>query len=213
VQIGVDIGGTFTDIVALDGSGRLSLAKVPSTPKDLLDGIAAATTKVLALAGAKPQAVERFIHGTTVATNAVLEQKGATTAILTTEGFEDVLELGRMKRSRMYDLDMDPEVPTFLAPRRRRLGIRERLDAKGGVLTPLSEDDVRAAVQTLRGQGVSAIAVCYLFSFVNPAHERRTREIIAALAPEISVSLSSEVDPTFREYERIPPSANTSGCA
>jgi N-methylhydantoinase A/oxoprolinase/acetone carboxylase beta subunit len=203
VQIGVDIGGTFTDIVALDTQGRLVLAKVPSTPKDLLDGIAAATTAVLARAGASPGDVERFIHGTTIATNAVLEQKGAVTAVLTTEGFEDVLELGRMKRSRMYDLAMDPEVPTFLAPRRRRLGVRERLDAKGRVLVPLNEDDVRAGVGTLRAQGVQAIAVCYLFSFVNPAHERRTREIIAELAPEISVSLSSEIDPTFREYERL----------
>ena len=145
--------------------------------------------------GARPADVERFIHGTTVATNAVLEQKGAVTAILTTEGFEDVLELGRMKRSRMYDLAMDPEVPTFLAPRRRRIGIRERLDARGQVLVPLDEDAVRAAVPALRAQAVQAIAVCYLFSFVNPAHERRTREIVAELAPEISVSLSSEVDP------------------
>src|SRR5688572_16704672 len=203
IQIGVDIGGTFTDIVALDAGGRLALAKVPSTPKDLLDGIAEATTRVLKLAGAAPADVARFIHGTTIATNAILEQKGATTAILATEGFEDVLELFRSKRSRMYDLGMDPEVPTFLAPRRRRLGIRERLDAKGRVLLPLHEEDVRAAVQTLRADGVAAIAVCYLFSFVNPAHERRTREIVAELAPELSVSLSSEVDPTFREYERL----------
>src|SRR5262245_31849072 len=155
------------------------------------------------MADARPGVVERFIHGTTVATNAVLEQKGAVTAVLTTEGFEDVLELGRMKRSRMYDLAMDPETPTFLAPRRRRVGVRERLDAKGRVLVPLNEADVRDAVQRLRAQGVSAIAVCYLFSFVNPVHERRTREIVATLAPEISVSLSSEVDPTFREYERL----------
>ena len=203
MQIGVDIGGTFTDIVALDARGRLTLAKVPSTPKDLLDGIAAATGMVLARAGAKPADVERFIHGTTIATNAILEQKGAVTAVLTTDGFEDVLELGRMKRSRMYDLAMDPEVPTFLAPRRRRLGIRERLDARGRVLAPLNEDDVRAAAARLSAQGVQAIAVCYLFSFVNPAHERRTREIIADVAPDISVSLSSEVDPTFREYERL----------
>jgi N-methylhydantoinase A len=203
VQIGVDIGGTFTDIVALDRAGRLALTKVPSTPKDLLEGIGAAVSRVLALAGARPGDVERFIHGTTVATNAILEQKGAVTAILTTEGFEDVLELGRMKRSRMYDLAMDPEVPTFLAPRRRRLGIRERLDARGQVLVPLDEDAVRRAVPALRAQAVQAIAVCYLFSFVNPAHERRTREIVAELAPEISVSLSSDVDPTFREYERL----------
>ena len=203
MQIGVDIGGTFTDIVALDAGGQLTLAKVPSTPKDLLDGIAAATRTVLTAAGAQAADVERFIHGTTIATNAVLEQKGAVTAIVTTEGFEDVLELGRMKRSRMYDLAMDPEVPTFLAPRRRRIGIRERLDAHGGVLVPLDEDDVRAAARRLRAQGVQAIAVCYLFSFVNPAHERRTREILAEIAPEISVSLSSDVDPTFREYERL----------
>src|SRR6266581_7497723 len=203
VQIGVDIGGTFTDIVALDGEGRLALAKVPSTPKDLLDGIGAAVGKVLALTGAPPGDVERFIHGTTVATNAVLEKKGAVTAILTTEGFEDVLEMGRQKRSRMYDLEMDPETPSFLAPGRRRVGIRERLDARGATLVPLDEGQVRAAVQTLRAQGVQAIAVCYLFSFVNPAHERRTRELCAEIAPEISVSLSSEVDPTFREYERL----------
>src|SRR5437868_8470821 len=203
MQIVVDIGGTFTDIVALDRGGRLALTKVPSTPKDLLGGIAAAVTNVLALAGGTPRDVERFIHGTTIATNAILEQKGAVTGVLTTEGFEDVLELGRMKRSRMYDLQMDPEVPTFLAPRRRRVGIRERLDARGRVLVPLTETDVRTAVQGLRAQGVQAIAVCYLFSFVNPAHERRTREIVAELAPDISVSLSSAVDPTFREYERL----------
>jgi N-methylhydantoinase A/oxoprolinase/acetone carboxylase beta subunit len=203
VQIGLDIGGTFTDIVALDRDGRLALTKVPSTPKDLLEGIGAATQRILEIAGANASDVERFIHGTTVATNAILEQKGAVTAVLTTAGFEDVLELGRMKRSRMYDLAMDPETPTFLAPRRRRVGVRERLDAKGRVLVPLHEDDVRESVLALRAQGVSAIAVCYLFSFVNPVHEQRTREIVAALAPEISVSLSSEVDPTFREYERL----------
>jgi N-methylhydantoinase A len=202
IQIGIDIGGTFTDIVALDGDGRLTLTKVPSTPKDLLQGIGDAVQRVLALAGAGPEAVERFIHGTTVATNAILEQKGAVTAVLATDGFEDVLELGRQKRARMYDLDMDVETPTFLAPRRRRVGIRERVDARGRVLIPLDEDHVRAEVARLRGQGVQAIAVCYLFSFVNPAHERRTRELAREVAPAISVSLSSEVDPTFREYER-----------
>src|SRR5438477_8398802 len=161
VQIGVDIGGTFTDIVALDRMGRLALTKVPSTPKDLLDGIGAAVTRVLALAGGQPGDVERFIHGTTIATNAILEQKGAVTAVLTTDGFEDVLELGRMKRSRMYDLAMDPEVPTFLAPRRRRLGIRERLDARGRVLAPLDESGVRAAGTPLAARGVHAVAVSY----------------------------------------------------
>jgi N-methylhydantoinase A/oxoprolinase/acetone carboxylase beta subunit len=203
MQIGVDIGGTFTDIVALADDGRLVLTKVPSTPRDLLQGIADAARRVLALAGAEPGAVRRFIHGTTVATNAVLERKGAVTGVLATEGFEDVLELGRQKRSRMYDLDMDPETPTFLAPRRRRVGIRERVDAGGGVLRPLDEAQVRAEVARLRAAGVQALAVCYLFAFVNPAHERRTREICREVAPELAVSLSSDVDPTFREYERL----------
>ena len=203
MQIGVDIGGTFTDIVALGPDGRLVLTKVPSTPKDLLLGTAHAVRRVLGLAGAAPADVERFIHGTTVATNAVLEQKGAVTAVLTTEGFEDVLEMGRQKRSRMYDLDMDPETPTFLAPRRRRVGIRERLDASGQTLVLLDEAQVRAEVTRLRAEGVQALAVCYLFSFINPAHERRTREICQEVAPDLSVSLSSEVDPTFREYERL----------
>lgn len=203
MQIGVDIGGTFTDIVALGDDGTLVLAKVPTTPKDLLEGIAAATRRVLDLASAEPAAVRRFIHGTTVATNAVLERKGAVTGVLMTEGFEDVLELGRQKRSRMYDLDMDPETPTFLAPRRRRVGIRERVDARGQILRPLDEDQVRAEVARLRDEGVQALAVCYLFSFLEPAHERRTRELVREMAPELSVSLSSEVDPTFREYERL----------
>jgi N-methylhydantoinase A len=203
VQIGVDIGGTFTDIVALGADGRLVLTKVPSTPKDLLEGTAHAVRRVLAMTDVVATDVTRFVHGTTVATNAVLEHKGAVTAILATEGFEDILELGRQKRSRMYDLDMDPETPTFLAPRRRRLGIRERLDAHGQVLVHLDEAQVREEVARLRTAGVQALAVCYLFSFVNPAHEQRTRELCREVAPEISVSLSSEVDPTFREYERL----------
>src|SRR5262249_60851673 len=109
----------------------------------------------------------------------------------------------RTTRSRRYDFEMDPETPSFLAPGRRRVGIRERVDARGAVLVPLDDDQVLAVVRKLRGQGVQALAVCYLFSFVNPAHERRTRELCAEVAPEISVSLSSEVDPTFREYERL----------
>ena len=204
MQIGLDIGGTFTDIVALDPEGRLALTKVPSTPKDLLEGIGTATQRILAIAGAKPADVERFIHGTTVATNAILEQKGAVTAVLTTAGFEDVLELGRMKRSRMYDLAMDPETPTFLAPRRRRVGVRERLDAKGRVLVPLHEDDVREAVLALRAQGVSAIAVCYLFSFV----------ILSTSSARARSSRRWRRRSACRSRRRwIRPSANTSGSA
>lgn len=203
MQIAVDIGGTFTDIVALGEDGHVALTKVRTTPKDLLQGITEAVRRVLALAGADPGRVQRIVHGTTIATNAVIEQKGAVTAILTTEGFEDVLELGRQKRSRMYDLDMDAETPTFLAPRRRRIGIRERLDARGHVLVALDEEQVRGEVARLREEGVQALAVCYLFSFLNPQHEGRTRELCRAVAPNLSVSLSSEVNPTFREYERL----------
>jgi len=176
---------------------------VPSTPKDLLVGIRHAVARILQLTGARPDEVTRFIHGTTVATNAVVERKGAVTAVLTTEGFEDVLELGRQRRSRMYDLDMDADTPVFLAPRRRRVGVRERVDAGGRVLVPLDEAGVLRAVEGLRAaEGIEAIAVCYLFAFLNPAHEERTRELIARRHPDLAVSLSSEVDPTFREYER-----------
>ena len=157
---------------------------------------------ILAIAGAEPGDVERFIHGTTVATNAILEQKGAVTAVLTTEGFEDVLELGRMKRSRMYDLDGpgDPDLPGAAPAARRRARAAGR---EGPRARPAGRGRRARGGAGLRAQGVSAIAVCYLFSFVNPVHERRTREIVAALAPEINVSLSSDVDPTFREYERL----------
>jgi N-methylhydantoinase A len=203
IEIGVDIGGTFTDIVAVVDRERLAFAKVPSTPKDLLAGIRHAVARILEVTGIRPDAVTRFIHGTTVATNAVVEQKGAVTALLTTEGFEDVLELGRQRRSRMYDLDMDADTPVFLAPRRRRVGVRERVDAGGRVLVPLDEAAVLRSVDRLRAtEGIEAVAVCYLFAFLNPAHEARTRELIARHHPDLAVSLSSEVDPTFREYER-----------
>jgi N-methylhydantoinase A/oxoprolinase/acetone carboxylase beta subunit len=203
LEIGVDIGGTFTDVVLLRDHEQLFHAKVASTPRDLIDGVRRGIEKVLRLAGHRPGEVRRVIHGSTVATNAVLERTGAVTGLLMTAGFEDTLEIGRQKRSRMYDLRLDPETPTFLAPARRRLGIRERIAADGDVLAPLDEADVRRAVAELTGRHrVEAVAVCYLFSFCNPAHERRTREIIEAEFPGIQVSLSSDVDPTFREYER-----------
>lgn len=204
VEIGVDIGGTFTDIVAIVDRQHLAYTKVPSTPKDLLIGVRDAVSRILALTGAAPADVARFIHGTTLATNAVVERKGAVMAVLTTEGFEDALELGRQRRAQMYDLDMEADTPVFLAPRRRRVGIRERVDARGEVLVPLEEAEVLRAIERLREhERIEAVAVCYLFSFLNPAHERRTRELIERHHPELAVSLSSEIDPTFREYERV----------
>lgn len=204
LEIAIDIGGTFTDVVCLQDQQRLWLAKVPTTPQDLVQGVRQGVARVLELSGQPASAVERFIHSTTVATNAILEQKGAVTGVLMTAGFEDALEIGRQKRSDMYDLFLDAETPVFLAPRRQRIGIRERLDAEGRVLKPLDEEQVVDAVATLRQQyGVQSLAVCYLFSFRNPVHELRTRELIAKHFPELAVSLSSEVDPVFREYERV----------
>ena len=204
IAIAIDIGGTFTDVICRHDQQHLWLAKVPTTPLDLVQGVRQGVAKVLALAGQPARAVERFIHSTTVATNAILEQPGAVTGILMTAGFEDTLEIGRQKRSNMYDLFLDAETPVFLAPRQQRLGIRERLDAGGQVLKPLDEQQVLEAVALLHQQyGVQSLAVCYLFSFLNPAHERRTRELIAAHFPGLTVSLSCDIDPVLREYERV----------
>jgi N-methylhydantoinase A len=203
VAIGVDIGGTFTDLVGVTAAGQLFFTKVPSTPGALVEGVRRGLARLLRQMQGQPTQVTRFIHGTTVATNAILERKGAVIGLLATEGFEDVLEMGRQRRSRMYDLDMEAETPVFLAPRRRRIGIRERLDRDGRVLVPLDEAQVRDAVDLLRRRyGIEAVAVCYLFSFKNPAHERRTKALIQQRFPELPVSLSCEVDPTYREYER-----------
>jgi N-methylhydantoinase A len=203
VQIGIDIGGTFTDVVASKDGRMIFTAKVPSTPVNLALGVRQAVRRVLESAGGDAADIERFVHGTTVATNAVLERKGVPISILTTAGFEDVLEIGRLKRSRMYDLFIDAETPVFIAPRRRRYGIHERVDARGRVIVALDEAHVRMAVEdAMRRHHIRAVAVCYLFAFLNPIHELRTREIIRAMAPELSVSLSSDVSPVFREYER-----------
>ena len=202
VRIGVDVGGTFTDVVARRGD-RVWAAKVPSSPEDLSAGVMAGVEAVLDRSGVAPEAVDRIVHGTTVATNAILEEKGARIGLLMTEGFEDVLEIGRQKRSHMYDLSMEPETPVFLAPGRRRAGISERVDAGGSIVVPLDEAGVRATVARLvEEEGIEAVAVCYLFSFRNPVHEQRTAEIIARDFPRLSVSISSEVDPVFREFER-----------
>ncbi len=204
VLIAVDIGGTFTDVVAIDpATGAYHAAKVPTTPKHLIEGVREGTRKALEMVGAGAAEVERFVHGTTIGTNAVLERRGAPTAILATAGFEDSLEIGRLRRTRMYDLFMDAETPVFLAPRRRRRGVPERIAWDGAVVTPLDEGSVLETVKALRDEeGATAFAVSLLFSFRNPAHERRVRELIHEFDPSLSVSLSSEVDPMFREYER-----------
>jgi N-methylhydantoinase A len=204
VHVSVDIGGTFTDVVAVDvATGRYEITKASTTAADLVCGVRAGTEAALAALGASPGDVARFVHGTTIGTNAILERRGAVTAVLATEGFEDVLEMGRLKRTRMYDLLIDAETPVFLAPRRRRRGVRERIGPDGEVVVPLDHDCVRKVVESLvRDEGARAFAVSLLFSFRNPAHEAEVRRIIRTLDPSLSVSISSEVDPMFREYER-----------
>ena len=180
ITIGIDIGGTFTDVVSLDNeSGELQYTKVNSTPPRLVDGFMKGADSVRRLASASFADVSRIAHGTTIGTNAILEARGSTIGILTTKGFEDVLTIGRQKRSDMYDVFIEPETPVFLAPRRRIFGIEERIYANGGVDVPINEAEVAAAVETLVTEhNVEAIAVCYLFSFANAAHEERTRDII-----------------------------------
>jgi N-methylhydantoinase A/oxoprolinase/acetone carboxylase beta subunit len=202
IEIGIDIGGTFTDVVCRLPDGATRIAKIPTTRGDPGKAVLAALEMARVDWGVEPAAITRFTHGTTVATNAVLERKGARIGLITTEGFRDVLEIGRQMRHQMYDLVLRPETPVFLAPRRARLEVRERLDATGSVLTPLDEASVHAALDSLLARDVQAIAVSLLFSFLNPAHERRVRAIIAERAPGLPVSLSSDVDPAFREYER-----------
>jgi N-methylhydantoinase A/oxoprolinase/acetone carboxylase beta subunit len=203
LRIGIDVGGTFTDVVGLRDGRELFIAKVPTTPGRLADGILRGVERLLQVSGLSAADVARFTHSTTVATNAILEQRGARVALLATEGFRDILEIGRQKRNAMYDLFADGQTPAFLAPRRRRVGIRERIDADGSVLVPLDEAQLVEAVDALvRRERIEAVAVSYLFSFLNPVHERRTREVLARRFPELGVSLSSEVDPVFREYER-----------
>jgi len=200
--VGVDIGGTFTDIVCAGSDGSFRLMKRPTTKGDPAAAVRDALAAMRADWGIDPAAIARFAHGSTVATNAVIERKGAKTGIVTTAGFKDVLEIGRQMRHQMYDLILTPETPVFLAPGARRKEVRERISAQGEIVTPLDEDDVRRAAAELVADGVEAIAIVFLFSFINPAHERRAAEIIAAAHPHIALSLSAEVDPAFREYER-----------
>ena len=200
-RIGVDVGGTFTDVVCVRDGRPPLVFKVPSTPADPGEAALAAVAR-LAAEGVEPGALTQLAHGTTVATNAVLERKGGRLGIITTEGFRDTLEIGRQMRREMYEVRLDPQTPVFLASRAMRIGVRERVGPGGEVIEPLDEGSVRAALDRLVAAGAECVAVCLLFSFVNPEHERRVREIARSEHPELEISLSSEVDPAFREYER-----------
>jgi N-methylhydantoinase A len=202
LSIGVDIGGTFTDVVIRRPGAPTRIMKVPTTRGDPSVAVLAALAQMETDWDLPAAQVRRFAHGTTVATNAVLERKGACVGLITTRGFRDVLEIGRQMRHQMYDLALDPETPTFLAPGRFRREVDERIGPKGEVLVPLDEEGLARAADELIAAGAQTIAVVFLFSFLNDAHERRAREIIAARHPDVFVSLSCEVDPAFREYER-----------
>ena len=196
----VDIGGTFTDVVLLAPDGSYWTKKVSSTPEDYAVGIIEGVAQVLNDTGLGGSAILEIIHGTTVASNTILENKGAKTALITTRGFRDVLELRRLRVPQLYSVFYEP--PTPLVERRLRLEVDERLDSDGAVVTPLSEEDVVAALDRIEEDGAESVAVCFLHSYRNPAHERRVGEAIRERLPDIYVSLSVDVLPEIREYER-----------
>ena len=199
-RLAVDIGGTFTDL-ALEHAGGRTTAKVLTTPAAPEQGVMHGVRTILAAAGLAPSDIQLVIHGTTLATNAIIERKGARTALVTTEGFRDVLALGNESRYDQYDLNII--LPEPLVPRHLRLVVPERLDRQGRVLLPLDEKAVRGLVPELKNQAVESIAVGYLHGFVNPSHERRTAEILGQELPGIPISLASEVSPEMREWERF----------
>lgn len=201
VSIGIDIGGTFTDVVCV-AAGGTHILKIPTTRDDPARAVLAALDIIQQRFAIAPAAITSFAHGTTIATNAVLERTGARIGLIATRGFRDILEIGRQIRRQMYDLNLKPETPGWLAPGARRVDVAERIDAQGRVLIPLDDVSLQAAIAKLQAEGVEAVAVSLLFSFLAPEHEQRVRAALHAAMPGIPVSISSEVDPVFREYER-----------
>jgi N-methylhydantoinase A len=204
-RIGIDVGGTFTDLVAVDDFGRATLAKVPSTPEDpsigVLDGLKLLSETLGVELAALLSETDRIVHGTTVATNALLERKGARVGLLTTEGHRDVIEMREGLKDDRYNLRLPP--PEQLVPRKLRLGVRERLRAGGRVETPLDPVSLDRAVAVLQREGVEAVAVCYLHAYRDPGHERATRAVIERTLPGVYISLSSDVLPQIKEFERV----------
>ncbi|WP_369981569.1 hydantoinase/oxoprolinase family protein [Xanthomonas bundabergensis] len=203
-DVGIDVGGTFTDLVALAGDGRRLSTKAASTAdpsEGVLDVLQRAAAQLQLPLSAFLAQVGTLVHGTTVATNALLEYRGAKVGLITTEGFRDELEFRRSYKESTFDPRLPPPPP--ICPRRYRIGVPERLSHQGEVLVPLDEAAVRAALRMFRAEGVEAVAVCFLFSFVDDRHERRVAELIAQELPHAHVSLSCEVLPEIREFERV----------
>jgi len=201
-RISVDSGGTFTDVCLVDETGgRIAVWKVPSTPADPSDAVANGVREALARIGARASEVSYFGHGTTVATNALIQHRGARIGLITSDGFRDLLEIGRQKRPDLYDLQADK--PPVLVERALRREVPERLRHDGSVETALDEAAVRAAVRALRAAGVKGVAICFLYSFLDAAHETTARRIAAEEFPGAFICASHEVAPEFREYERL----------
>jgi N-methylhydantoinase A len=205
ILVGVDVGGTFTDLVLTDlDTGSLAIHKVPTTSHDPALGVMTGLTELCARENVGLKEVDHVYHGTTIATNTMLEHDGAKTGMITTKGFRDILHIGRHQRP--YNYSIMQEIPWQdhpLVRRRHRLSVKERLSATGEVIDPLDDSDVRAAAKHLKDEGVEAIAICFLFSFVNPIHENRARELVAEEFPDAFVTTSSSVSPQFREFERF----------
>ncbi|MDR5010968.1 hydantoinase/oxoprolinase family protein (plasmid) [Agrobacterium tumefaciens] len=202
LRIGVDSGGTFTDVCLFDDeTGKLNIWKVPSTPDDPSRGISNGVSEGLSTVGSTASQVAFLGHGTTVATNALIELKGVPTGLITTDGFRDLLEIGRQKRPSLYD--MHAEKPEVLVSRDRRQEVPERLTCEGAVDLSLDEDKLRAAVRKLSEEDVKAVAVCFLYGFLNSVNEQRVVEILREEMPDVFVSVSHQVAPEFREYERL----------
>jgi len=202
MRIGIDVGGTFTDVVLVDKQGKFYRLKTPTTHYDLAKGVLTGLEEILQLSGQPIEELRYLIHGTTIGTNAICEGKGAKAGLITTKGFEDVLEIRRVARPKEAIYDFEVDNPPPLIPRYLRKGIIERINSKGEVVVPLDENSVREVVDFFRREGVEAIVISLLFSFLNPSHEQRVAQICRERFPQALVSLSSEVCPEFREYER-----------
>jgi N-methylhydantoinase A len=198
-RLAVDIGGTFTDF-ALDVGGRRFSRKVLTTPSAPEQGVLTGIEMILSDAALRPSDLGLIIHGTTLATNAIIERKGARTALLATRGFRDSIEMAYEHRFEQYDIFMDKPAP--LVPRNLRLSVPERIDVTGRIIEPLDEQALADLVPVLRAEGVISVALGYLHSYTNPVHEIRSRDILTQIAPDIAVTMSSEVCPEMREYER-----------
>lgn len=205
-MIGVDVGGTFTDLIYCDvGSGHVAVHKVSTTPHDPSEGVMTGIRELCALSGAAAAEIGYVLHGTTTATNAVLEHKGARTGMITNDGFRDIIHIARHQRVEHYSIQQElPWQDRPLVRRRHRKTVVGRIVPPGGAeLIPLDEAGVREAAEALKAEGVEAVAICFLFSYLDPRHERRAKEIVSAVMPDAFVTTSSEVSPQFREFERF----------